>query len=190
MDETPHRLAEPAREDKHAFQAVEIARSCKRKRRDQEDSLIRSAGGQASMSGEEDKFPRSLPALDDDNQAFWTGGANGELLINRCGECGYYIHPPTSFCPSCESRDVTPQPVSGKAEIVSMTVNHRQWFPNLQVPYVVALVAIEEQDDVRLVTNIVDCDPLSVRIGDKVKVQFEQAEDLWIPLFSPDREDT
>ncbi len=69
-----------------------------------------------------------------------------------------------------------------------MTVNHRAWYPDMQVPYVVAMVAIEEQEDVHLITNIVDCDPLSVKIGDKVKVRFEQAEDLWIPLFAPHME--
>jgi uncharacterized OB-fold protein len=130
--------------------------------------------------------PRSLPALDMDNTPFWTGGEKGELLIHRCGACGYYVHPPTSFCPQCESRDVAPQPVSGRGEIVTLTVNHRAWFPGLPVPYVVAMVAIEEQDDVHLISNIVDCDPLSVKIGDKVKVRFEQAEELWIPLFAPD----
>lgn len=128
---------------------------------------------------------RPLPALDHDNRAFWTGGEKGELLINRCDDCGYYVHPPTSFCPKCESRAVAPQPVSGRGEILTMTVNHRAWFPTLPVPYIVAMVAIEEQADVHLITNIVDCDPLKVRIGDKVKVRFEQAEDLWIPLFTP-----
>ena len=64
-------------------------------------------------------------------------------------------------------------------------MNHRAWFPELPVPYVLAMIAIEEQEDVHLISNIVDCDPLSVKIGDKVKVRFEQAEDLWIPLFAP-----
>ncbi|MCP5403618.1 MAG: OB-fold domain-containing protein [Novosphingobium sp.] len=140
------------------------------------------------MSSQPSEFPRTLPALDLDNEAFWTGGKNGELLINRCDDCGYYVHPPTGFCPSCESRDVRPQPVSGRGEIVTMTVNYRAWFPDIPVPYVVAMVAIEEQQDVRLITNIVDCDPLSVEIGDKVRVRFEQVEDLWIPLFFPDPE--
>lgn len=132
--------------------------------------------------------PRPLPAIDMDNAAYWTGGARGELLIQQCADCLHYVHPPTGFCPRCESRNVAPQPVSGRADILSLTVNHRAWYPNLPVPYVVALVGIEEQPDVQLVTNIVDCDPLAVRIGDRVTVRFEQAEELWIPLFAPDRD--
>jgi len=140
------------------------------------------------MPTSKNEFPRTLPALDLDNEAFWRGGKNDELLIQQCCDCGYYIHPPTGFCPSCESREVRPRPVSGRGEILTMTVNYRAWFPDMPVPYVVAMVGIEEQTNVHLITNIVDCDPLSVKIGDKVKVRFEQVEDLWIPLFRPDSE--
>lgn len=129
---------------------------------------------------------RPLPAIDDDNRAFWTGGEHNQLLICRCGRCHYYVHPPTSFCPHCESRDVAPEPVSGRGVILSLTVNHKAWYANLPVPYVVAMVGIEEQPDVHLITNIVDCHPEDVSIGDHVRVRFEQAEDLWVPLFIPD----
>jgi len=128
-------------------------------------------------------LPRAVPQLDLDTEAFWTGGREGKLLIHRCGDCGYYVHPPTSFCPSCESRSVTPEPVSGRGTILSMTVSHKQWLPGLQVPYIVAMVAIEEQDDVHLITNIEGAPIESVSIGDKVKEYFEQAQDVWVPLF-------
>jgi uncharacterized OB-fold protein len=128
---------------------------------------------------------RSLPALDDDNRAFWTGGAHGELLIHRCADCHYYVHPPTSYCPRCESRDVAPVAVSGLGRIESLTVNHKAWFAGQAVPYVVALVTIAEQDDVRLVANIVDCAVGDVCIGQDVAVRFEAAGDIWVPLFAP-----
>ncbi|MET0361568.1 MAG: OB-fold domain-containing protein [Sphingobium sp.] len=131
---------------------------------------------------------RPLPATDRDTLPYWTGGSKGELLIERCRPCGYYIHPPTGFCPKCESRDTAPEPVSGRATITSFTVNHKQWMPELPVPYVLALVSIVEQDDVRLATNIVDCAPDDVQMGMEVAVQFEQNEDLWVPLFAPVRE--
>ena len=44
-----------------------------------------------------------LPAIDRDNSAYWTGGARGELLIARCADCRYYVHPPTGFCPRCHA---------------------------------------------------------------------------------------
>lgn len=76
-------------------------------------------------------------------------------------------------------------PVSGRGTILSLTVNHKAWFPGQAVPYVVAMVGIDEQPGVHLITNIVECDPLSVRIGDRVEVCFEPAEELWVPLFRP-----
>lgn len=85
----------------------------------------------------------------------------------------------------CESRSVKPRPVSGFGKVESFTVNHKAWFPGLVVPYVVALISLEEQDDVRLVSNIVNCQPEFVSIGLRVKVLFEQAGPVWIPLFEP-----
>ncbi|WP_242124028.1 OB-fold domain-containing protein [Sphingobium sp. Sx8-8] len=132
--------------------------------------------------------PRSLPVVDKDSQTFWTAGEQGELKIYRCQDCAYYIHPPVRFCPQCESRRVEPEAVSGKGHVVSFSINHQQWVPGLPVPYVLALVGIAEQDDVRLVTNIMNCPPEEVSFGMPVKVYFEQVEDLWVPLFEPDSE--
>lgn len=129
---------------------------------------------------------RALPLLDRDNTAYWTGGERGELLIYRCPACGYYIHPPVNFCPECEGRSVAPQPVSGKGTVETFTIVHKQWVPGLKVPYVMALVTIAEQGDVRLAGNIVHCEPDDVYFGMPVKVLFEQNEDVWVPLFEPD----
>ena len=131
---------------------------------------------------------RPLPALDRDTEPFWTGGSQGELLIQRCRACRTYIHPPTGFCPCCESRDTAFEPVSGQATVTTFSVNFKAWIPDLPVPYVLALVTLDEQDDVRLATNIVACDPQAVRIGMRVQVRFEKADEVWVPLFAP-RED-
>lgn len=129
---------------------------------------------------------RALPVIDLDNTDYWTGGKDGELRIYRCQECAYYVHPPVRFCPQCESRRVEPEAVSGRGCVTSFTVNHKQWAPGLPVPYVLALVSIAEQDDVRLVANIVGCDPETVTMGMPVRVLFEQHEDVWVPLFEPE----
>lgn len=130
---------------------------------------------------------RTLPAIDKDNAAFWTWGKQGRLAIHRCTDCGHYVHPPVPFCPACEGRHVAPEAVSGRGHIVTFTINHKVWVPGLPVPYVLALVAIAEQADVRLACNIVDCDPKDVRFGMPVEVVFEAAGELSIPLFRPVR---
>ncbi len=58
----------------------------------------------------------------------------------------------------------------------------------------VAQVAVAEDPRVRLTTNIVECDPDELVLGQTVEVVFEKIEDeagvVWLPLFRPDgRED-
>lgn len=129
---------------------------------------------------------RPLPALTLDNRPFWTGGEHGELLIQQCDHCAYYIHPPTGFCPACEGRDTHYQPVSGKGYVDTFTVNHKLWMPGMPERMVLALVRLAEAPHVRLATNIVNCDADDVTFDMPVFVRFEKAEDLWIPLFAPE----
>ncbi|WP_447762549.1 Zn-ribbon domain-containing OB-fold protein [Sphingopyxis panaciterrae] len=128
---------------------------------------------------------RTLPTIDRDNEAFWTWGRDGELAIHRCGDCEYYVHPPVPFCPRCEGRNVAPQAVSGRGRVVTFTINHKAWVPGLPEHYILALVAIDEQDDVRIASNIVDCAAENITFDMPVEVLFQPVEDLWIPLFRP-----
>ena len=133
---------------------------------------------------------RILPRVTDVNRHFWTGGADGELRFLRCQDCGYYIHPPTPLCPRDLSKNLKPEAVSGRATVATFTINHQVWMPGPEVPYVVAIVEIEEQPEVRLTTNIVNCAPEDVHIGMPVRVVFEHRPDrdadVWIPIFEPD----
>lgn len=122
--------------------------------------------------------------LDGANDFFWLSGADGRLRFWTCAACGYRTHPGGAACARCLSHDVGPQPVSGRATVLTYTVNVQQWQPG-QDPYVLAIVGINEQDDLRLTTNIIDCDPWSVRIGDRVEVCFLARNGLYYPLFCP-----
>lgn len=117
---------------------------------------------------------------------FWSGGAEGRLRIMKCQDCERLIHPPLPTCPTCHSDDVALTDVSGRAVIAAVTVNVQTWHPTLPAPYVVAVVALEEDDRARLTTNIVDCAPEEATIGMRVQVRFERLEDdIWLPVFAP-----
>ena len=94
------------------------------------------------------------------------------------------------MCPQDHGQALTWTAVSGRARVATFTVNHQQWLPAPPVPYVVAIVEIEEQPSVRLMTNVVGCAPDAVRIGMPVRVVFEHHPDpegdVWLPLFEPD----
>lgn len=79
-----------------------------------------------------------------------------------------------------------PEPVSGRARVHTFTVNRHPWFPGQQVPYVLAIVELVEQPNLRLTTRLLDLSPEEVRIGLPVRVQLEQVEDVWLPMFRRD----
>lgn len=140
---------------------------------------------------EPDEVPfRILPLLDDRNRHFWTSGASGALQILRCQACGYYLHPPIPLCPQCRSDDVRSEAVSGRATVATFSINHQQWMPGPEVPFVAAIVELVEQPSLRLRTNIVGCAPEEVHIDQAVTVVFEHHPDpdgdVYIPLFTPE----
>ena len=56
----------------------------------------------------------------------------------------------------------------------------------MAVPFALAIVELDGEPGVRVTARIVDCDPASVRIGDRVRVGFEQNQEIWIPFFRPE----
>ena len=132
---------------------------------------------------------RILPRLTDANRAFWQGGEHGELRFWRCGGCGYYIHPPQPLCPQCHGKDLGVEAVSGRATLNTFSINHQPWMPGPELPYVVAIIEIDEQPSLRLTTNLVNCPHDDIRIGMAVHVTFEHHTDpdgdVWLPLFEP-----
>lgn len=127
---------------------------------------------------------RVLPRIDDEAGFFWTSGKDGTLHFLRCDACRYLVHPPAPVCPQCLGRELTPDAVSGRGTIFSYTVNHQPWDGSSD-PWVVAIVEIEEQDDVRLTTNIVGVAPEEVAIGMPVRVVFEDHDPVYVPVFEP-----
>jgi uncharacterized OB-fold protein len=126
---------------------------------------------------------RLLPRLDDTNRYFWTSGEDGKLRFLRCQQCGYWLHPPAPRCPSCLSKELDVEAVSGQATLHTFTVNHQPWYPGLDPPYVIAIVELPEQEGLRLTTGIVGCASDEVEIGMPLQVTFEQYEDVWLPFF-------
>ena len=131
-----------------------------------------------------DPAPRILPALDDLSRPYWTGGADGRLRIAHCEACGLLVHPPRRDCPAC-SGPLTFVDVSGHGTVFTYTVAHQQFRPDVPTPFVIALVELDEQPGLRVVANIVDCDPETVRTGLRVQVRFEQHGAVFVPVFAP-----
>jgi uncharacterized OB-fold protein len=129
---------------------------------------------------------RPKPRIDEESKEFWEACEQGELYVQECGDCGLLRHYPRALCPECFSREVRWRKCSGKGTIYTFTVVHQNQAPAFRdkVPYVLAYVELEE--GVRLLTNIVGCDPEDVEIGMAVEVQFEEIGDGFaLPMFVP-----
>lgn len=127
--------------------------------------------------------PRPLPLPDQDTAFFWEGTARRTLLVLRCRSCKTWIHYPRPACRACGSTALEPEPVSGRGTVYSYTVTHTR-VPGFEPPFAVALVELEEQRGLRMVSNLVDVAPEDVRIGMPVQVSFQPvAEDVWLPVF-------
>ena len=128
--------------------------------------------------------PEPVPLRTLDAQLYWDGCLRGELLIQRCDDCGRHQFYPRPMCAACGGA-VGFVPASGRATVHSMTVCHRPLTPRFGPdPYVVALVELAEGP--RMMTNIVGCPPEDVRIGMPVTVAFQRlTDDVSIPVFTP-----
>jgi hypothetical protein len=129
-----------------------------------------------------------LPVLDAQNRAYFTAG---ELMVQSCKACGHDQHPPEELCRSCGSHDVAPRRSDGTGRVESAVVVHRAVHPLLadRVPYVVAVVSLDDARNVNLIGNVHGAEPGEVPIGAKVRVVFEDLKDpesgerLFIPQW-------
>jgi uncharacterized protein len=147
-------------------------------------SPTEAAAPKSGIAPKDGMAPRMLPDLTPANRPFWTGGASGQLLIQRCEPCARWVHPPVDRCPQCTG-ELTAQPVSGEATVFASTVAVHAYHPEVPTPYVLALVELPEQADLRVASNIVNCDPDDVAIGMAVRVVFEDRGEVFVPLFEP-----
>ena len=118
-----------------------------------------------------------LPEPTPESQPFWDACARGQLVVQRCGSCGRSWFPPSSRCQHCWGADHTWTPVSGRGRVFSFTVFRRAYAPQLaaQLPYVVGVIELEE--GLRLISNVVGCEPDDVGAGLPVEVCFDELVD-------------
>lgn len=119
---------------------------------------------------------------------FWNGVNEHRLLILRCKSCGHFVHYPRPICDRCQAMDFAPEEVSGRAMLYSFTVVMQAFHPYYvdRIPYVLAVVELEEEPGLRLTTNVVDCAEADLRAGLALVVVFsEVAPGLTLPLFTP-----
>jgi uncharacterized OB-fold protein len=129
---------------------------------------------------------RSAPRNGREATPHWRAAREGRLVMPFCAGCGRLDWPPADQCPRCGGALIW-RDCSGHGTIVTFSIVRRPVQPEWkdEVPYVVAFVALDEGP--RLLSNIVDCDPETVAIGQRVTCAFVETTDpeLGLPVFRP-----
>jgi uncharacterized protein len=129
---------------------------------------------------------KPVPQVNPVAQPYWDAAREGRLVVQKCDGCGEYIFYPRQLCPRCHSQKLGWAQVSGRGSVYSYTVvksNSPSYFL-ADIPYVVAIIQLEE--GVRMLSNVVGCDPDDVCCDMPVEVIFEKLDDEFtLPKFKP-----
>ena len=137
-----------------------------------------------------------LPDTQDlETKPFWDAAREGQLVVQRCTDCGHLRFPPHPGCPECRGLASAWQAVSGGAALWSFVVVHGPTLPAFQdhVPFPVAVVTLDEAPHLRMVGNLVagpraainSLDPGRLEIGMPLSITFLQLEDVALPAWMP-----
>lgn len=99
--------------------------------------------------------------------------ARYRLEAGRCRNCSRVTFPVRKVCPDCRSEEWNLVRLSREGRVVTSTVIHVA--PDdfmMEAPYAMAIV--ETPEGVRLMTQVVDCDPADVVPGMDVSLEFRK----------------
>jgi len=112
------------------------------------------------------------PRPDVDTAGWWRATAEGTLAICRCVDCGVWQHPPLERCRHCGGA-LSYEAVAGTGALHSFIVVHQPVAPGYldQLPYVVGLIELDEQEALRIPARVVGSAREDLRIGDRMTAE-------------------
>ena len=114
----------------------------------------------------------------------WDGCREGVLRVQQCSDCDAFVFIPQPICTACQGDSLEWVESSGRGRVYSFTTIHRPPRSEFDIPYVVAIVELEE--GWHMLTNIIGCAPDAVQVDMPVEVAFERmSEEITLPMFRP-----
>ncbi|MFH1320431.1 MAG: Zn-ribbon domain-containing OB-fold protein [Bacteroidota bacterium] len=91
----------------------------------------------------------------------------------KCRKCNKLLFPARLICPDCGSKEFETVQLSGKGKLVTYTIIRTapDGFGDL-APYAVGIIELEE--GIKIMSQIVDCNPEELNIGDQLVSQFRR----------------
>jgi uncharacterized OB-fold protein len=133
-------------------------------------------------------FPDSMPPAlaDATSLPWWQAASEHRLVVQRCSSCGRTRLPPAPLCPECRATESDWKELPGRGEVYTYTVVHRPIAAGQELPYLIAVIALEEAGGVRIISNLVGVEPGRVEIGMPVELVWEDmSAELALPRFRP-----
>ena len=128
------------------------------------------------------QFP--LPVPSPDNQEFFDKCREHQLVLRRCRACHLFSHPPRPNCPDCGSDNLEWVKSEGKGTVYTFTITRQPVSRAFQGRIPWAVVEVELEEGVHMISNLVDFDPEAIEIGIAVEVVFEEVDDeITLPKF-------
>jgi uncharacterized OB-fold protein len=133
---------------------------------------------------------RFEPKASEIAEPFWEATKDGKYLVQWCGACNTPIFYPREVCPQCLSADSLEwRESNGTGTVYAVSVQYRSMTMADKIPYAVALVEVDAgngTDTIRVMSNVVNCDPTTINVGDAVSLTWEELSDgRNLPLFEP-----
>lgn len=140
------------------------------------------------MSETERQAPpaRVEPTATEVTRPFWEATREQKLLLQWCTACDKPIFYPREFCPGCSATSLEWRQASGRGEVYAVTVEHRPQMSSLRREEPFAVVLVELEEGVRMMSNVVGCPPDDVKVGMPVVLAWEPLSDgRHLPQFTP-----
>lgn len=120
---------------------------------------------------------RPRPRPNPTSQRWWDGLRAERVDLQRCRDCGTWIHYPRLRCSSCLGSDLEWRTVAGTGVVHTFTVAPVPTLPSFadDLPQCIAIVQLDE--GVRVTTTLVGVDPSAIRIGMPVLPVFDHGDD-------------
>ena len=133
---------------------------------------------------EELAYTKPVPQLDGLTKQFYDFCASGELRFQRCSGCRQWRHVPREMCAECGSFAWEWERASGRGTVFSWTVVERALHPDFEEETPYAVVVVEMDEGVRLLSRMADGTLEELEIGMPVQVTFDRVTDgVTLPKF-------
>jgi uncharacterized OB-fold protein len=137
---------------------------------------------------EKKKYAKPLPRIDEENRPWWEALVRHELYVQKCRDCGDLRYHPRALCTNCLSSNTEWVRCGGRGKVYTFTATFQNQAPGFReaLPYIMAYVELDE--GLKVLTNLVECNPDQVKIGMPVEAVFEDATpEVTLLKFRPAR---